>query len=293
VKVTDFEAAGKPDTGEIHCFCRKGRMMMRLITRLCSTLALVLGLGTSAVADPFFFTTGNPDGRIGMASRPDSADGSKTEIEAGDDFLLGQQTLLYGAIFTGLIPVDTALTDIGTVRVQIYRVFPNDSDTTRTPNVPTRTNSPGDVELPADAAMQSGDRSNVDGNLTFTFVVRQLNYQLDNSVINGIYPLPNQTTGGEGPVTGWLAQFIVLFTDEFVLPADQYFIVPQIELLNGKGEFLWVSAPRDPPPFSGDLQTWIRNSDLDPDWLRVGTDIVGGTTFNASFSLFGETFPDQ
>ena len=33
---------------------------------------------------------------------------------------------------------------------------------------------------------------------------------------------------------------------------------------------------------------WVRDADLEPDWLRVGTDIVGGTTFNASFSLFGE-----
>jgi hypothetical protein len=264
-------------------------MSMRLIVRLLSTMVLVLGLGCPAHADPFFFTTGNPDGRIGIASRPESADGSKIEIEAADDFILNRQTLLYGAVFTGLTPPDLDLSDIGKVKVEIYRVFPNDSDTTRTPNVPTRTNSPADVELPADAAQQSGDRSTVAGTLAFTFVVLQTHYQVDNSVINGINPLPNQNTGGEGPVTGWLTQFIVLFTDEFVLNPDHYFIVPQIEVLNGKGDFLWLSAPRDPPPFSGDLQAWIRNSELDPDWLRVGTDIVGGTTFNASFSLLGET----
>src|SRR5438876_1151098 len=137
--------------------------------------------------------------------------------------------------------------------------------------------------VPADAAMLSGDRSNEDGNLVFAFVVIQDHYQIANSVINGI----SLNTGGEGPVAGWLTQFIVLFTDEFVLDPDHYFIVPQIEVLNGLGEFLWASAPRNPPPFTGDLQTWIRNSDLDPDWLRVGTDIVGGTTFNASFSLSG------
>jgi hypothetical protein len=34
---------------------------------------------------------------------------------------------------------------------------------------------------------------------------------------------------------------------------------------------------------------WIRNADLEPDWLRVGTDIVGDTTFNGSFSLSGTT----
>lgn len=264
---------------------------MRPIRRWLGTMMVVLGLGAPAFADPFFFTTGNADGRIGMASRPESADGSKSEIEAADDFILTQQTLLYGAIFTGLMPAGFELTDVGTIKVQIYRVFPNDSDTARTPHVPTRTNSPADVELPADAAMQSGDRASVDGNLVFGFVVLNDRARIDNSVINGIKPLPDQNTGGEGPVTGWLTQFIVVFTDEFVLDPDHYFIVPQIEVLNGKGEFLWVSAPRDPPPFTGDLQAWIRNAKLDPDWLRVGTDIVGGTTFNASFSLFGETAP--
>ena len=45
------------------------------------------------------------------------------------------------------------------------------------------------------------------------------------------------------------------------------------------------------PPGFTDLQEWIRNDQLAPDWLRVGTDIVGGTTpptFNGTFSLVGE-----
>jgi len=46
--------------------------------------------------------------------------------------------------------------------------------------------------------------------------------------------------------------------------------------------------------FTGDLQMWIRNADLEPDWLRVGGDIVGptpaaGPKFNGSFSLTGTT----
>jgi hypothetical protein len=44
-----------------------------------------------------------------------------------------------------------------------------------------------------------------------------------------------------------------------------------------------------------DLQSWIRNEDLAPDWLRIGTDIVGGTTpptFNAAFSISGQTVPE-
>jgi len=39
-----------------------------------------------------------------------------------------------------------------------------------------------------------------------------------------------------------------------------------------------------------DLQAWTRDANLDPDWLRIGTDIVGGNpapTFNGAFSLTG------
>ena len=86
-------------------------------------------------------------------------------------------------------------------------------------------------------------------------------------------------------------RFNVLFTTPFDLPADHYFFVPQIELSNG--DFLWLSAPRPivapGTPFAQDLQTWIRNDPgIAPDWLRVGTDVVGNTTFNASFEVFGD-----
>jgi hypothetical protein len=43
------------------------------------------------------------------------------------------------------------------------------------------------------------------------------------------------------------------------------------------------------------LQAWIRNSNLSPDWLRIGTDIVGGATpptFSMTYSLSGETVPE-
>jgi hypothetical protein len=41
---------------------------------------------------------------------------------------------------------------------------------------------------------------------------------------------------------------------------------------------------------------WVRNSALDPDWLRVGTDIVGPVngvtpTFNGTFSFSGTAVP--
>jgi hypothetical protein len=55
-------------------------------------------------------------------------------------------------------------------------------------------------------------------------------------------------------------------------------------------------APGTPFPAGfTDLQSWMRNTNLAPDWLRVGTDIVGGSpapTFNAAFSLNGTTIPE-
>ncbi len=103
-------------------------------------------------------------------------------------------------------------------------------------------------------------------------------------------------TGGDGPVTGEEVQFDVLFTQPFMLPADHYFFVPTMDVAGG--EFLWLSAPKPivapGTPFTPELQSWIRDEDLAPDWLRVGTDIVGGSpapTFNAAFSLTG-TVPE-
>jgi hypothetical protein len=265
---------------------------MRLIPRLLSTLVLLLGLAAPAVAQPFLFTTGAPDGRIGVATRPQSADGSRIEVQAADDFVLQQPTLIYGAAFTGLMNPGFLPSDLGDIKVEIYRVFPTDSDDTRTPIVPTRMNSPADVEFSGDLALSEGHRSLSEGTLKFVYAVVQDGYPIDNTVINGIFPKPSQMTGGEGPRRGWLTTFVVIFETEFILPADHYFIVPQIEVLNGLSDFLWISAARDPanPLFPGDLQSCVRNSELEPDWLRIGSDIVGDTTFNQSFSLIGEIF---
>jgi hypothetical protein len=41
------------------------------------------------------------------------------------------------------------------------------------------------------------------------------------------------------------------------------------------------------PPGFTDLQSWTRDEFLDPDWLRVGTDITHQGPFNATFSLTG------
>lgn len=245
-----------------------------------------------ACADPFSFSTGLVTGQMAVASRPDA--GGNTEREAADDFLLAQLTTLTGATFTGLLVNPTgAPLSLGEIAIEIYRIFPNDSNVGRTSGaptfsttqVPTRVNSPSDVAFDSRSSMVAGD-------LSFTETTLAGSFTAANSVLNGINPKPNQTTGGEGAVTGVEVRFDITFTHPFDLPADHYFFVPQVQVTNG--EFYWLSGTRPlvapGTPFTPDLQSWIRSSALDPDWLRVGTDIVGGQappTFNQAFTLTG------
>jgi hypothetical protein len=249
---------------------------------------------TPSNADTLLFSTGSPDGKMAVATRPESA--GKFEIEAGDDFIFSNTTQINSATFTGLLPPGSNLNNVSDVVVEIYRVFPNDSNVARTsgpptfstPQVPTRVNSPSDV------AFASRD-SAAANQLTFNASVLASSFMAANSVQpGGIHPIPGQTTGGNGQVTGQEVTFSVVFTTPFVLPADHYFFVPQVGL--NDGNFLWLSAPRPitggTGPFVGDLQAWTRDQMLDPDWLRVGADIVGPTpatapTFNLTFSLTG------
>ena len=184
--------------------------------------------------------------------------------------------------------------DIGEVVVEIYRVFPKDSSDPPSGNVPTRVNSPSDVAF--------GERVNGTG----------LSFSTDDmgpfSVLNSVQPgginsKPNQTTGGDGLVTGEEVKVNITFTTPFTLAADHYFFVPQVEVADLDADhprnFLWLSAakpieaPGTPlPPGFTDLQSWTRDEMLDPDWLRVGSDIVGAGAFNAAFSLTGNTVPE-
>jgi hypothetical protein len=266
-----------------------------------SGAAVLLGLMTAAptAADPFFFSTGNVTNLIATAARP--AIGGKFEIESADDFVTTGPTSITSATFTGLLTGGATVANVGEVVVEIYRVFPNDSDVGRTsgppifstPQVPTRVNSPSDVALDA--------RDTAAGDLTFS--TRVLNNGNPFTALNsvqpgGIHPLPGVTTGGDGQITGQEVEFDVTFTTPFSLSPDHFFFVPQVQVTGG--EFLWLSGTRPlvPSPFPPgvtDLQSWTRDeispNNLAPDWLRIGQDIVDGSpfpTFNAAFSLVGE-----
>jgi hypothetical protein len=239
-----------------------------------------------------------PNNLMAVATRP--ATGGQFEIEAGDDFFLGSETRITSASFVGLlVPTDGTIPTITDIVAEVYRVFPLDSDPNRTPNVPTRMNSPSDVAFDS--------RDSADGQLTFTSSVLSSTFTALNSVQpGGIHPSPMQTTGGNGPLTGIEVQINLTFISNFDLPGDHFFFVPQVAL--DSGQFYWLSASR---PISGndihgnpttpfpagvtDLQSWTRDQFLDPDWLRVGQDIVGGTpfpTFNQAFSLDGTVVPE-
>src|SRR6476660_5400554 len=109
------------------------------------TLAFAAYFAAAGRADHFSFSTGSPDGKLGALSRPAGSEGLETET--ADDFVLTQATVVSGATMHGLIPAGAPVSSVGRGEVEIYHIFPVDSDAARTPSVPSRTNSPSDVEI--------------------------------------------------------------------------------------------------------------------------------------------------
>jgi len=261
---------------------------MRTIARMAVTLIAGVSLATPALAGSFFFSTGTPDGRLGaLSQRPSSG---RLETETADDFILTQSTIITGATIVGLIPSGAPLSNISNVEVEFYHRFPNDSVDPPSGNVPSRANSPSDVEI--DEATRDGNEAT----LGFVASLVNANFSVANTVVNGINKKPSSTTLGEGEASGEEVAIDIIFSPPVILPPDHYFFRPEVALTDGG--FLYLSAPRPivspGTPFMGDLQAWIRNSDLAPDWLRIGTDIIGGATpptFNMTFSLTGASLP--
>jgi hypothetical protein len=253
-----------------------GRIMAPLI---------LLGALVSGPADatPFTFSTGNPDGRMATSSRMGIPGGVASET--ADDFVLTSQTRITGATFYGLLPSSVSLVSFTQLQVAFYNVFPLDSTSPPSGNVPTRVNSPADSDI------SGARRDSSAGSLSYSTEILSPGFTAANSVIFGIHPGPNALTGGEGPQSGEEIGIGVTFTTPVILDAGHYFFRPQM-LVTG-GDLLWLSAPRPiispGTPFLPDLQSWIRDDNLAPDWLRIGTDITGQGPFNAAFSLAGET----
>src|SRR6266481_4232148 len=88
-------------------------------TPLALAVASVLGglflLEASASAASFFFTTGDPDGKVATLSRPASA--GKLQTETADDFTPPTATVINQATFTGLLPLGAPLSIVGNVEI--------------------------------------------------------------------------------------------------------------------------------------------------------------------------------
>jgi hypothetical protein len=152
-------------------------MSLRVFSPL--VIAIILTWSGPAIAVPFFFSTGNPDGLIGTASRPASV--GMLEIESADDFVVssGNALKLTSATFQGLLPLGAPLSSsVADVRVEIYRVFPKDSANPPSGNVLTRVNSPSDVAF--------ASRESVAGELSFTPGILSPSFSVANSVLTGI-----------------------------------------------------------------------------------------------------------
>jgi hypothetical protein len=264
-------------------------MTMRTGIRLLAALGLAIALPAQASADPFFFSTGDPDGKIATLSR--TASTGKLETETADDFVTtAPSTTITNATFTGLLVGGATTANIKDVEIELYHVFPIDSTSPPDNRVLTRMNSPSDNNFAAaDATL---------GQLSFTTTLLNSNFTAANSVVNGIHASPSQFTGGEGQVTGQEVQFNLSFATPFVLGPDHVFFRPEVDL-GSAGDFLWLSAPKPilPPgtPFGNDLQSWIRNDGtgaLGPDWERIGTDVTHQGPFNAAFSISGTAVPE-
>jgi len=256
---------------------------------LKSLAVLVFGCfagAASAQDTKVTINTGNPDGKLGALSVPASLDHQETET--ADDFNLRQLTVISSASIIGVIPAGTPLSNIKSVEVEFYHVFPVDSNPNLSGNVPSRANSPSDHEI------GTATRDSSKGTLAFNVSPLDSSFTVGQTVINGIHKLtPGGTTitHGEGQETGEEVRIDITFTTPVILPADNYFFRPEVEVTDGR--FLFVSAPRPIVApgilIPGDRQAWIRNHDLTPDWLRIGTDIIAGNppTFNMTFSLTG------
>jgi hypothetical protein len=261
---------------------------------VCLMTPVLVCFLTSAALGATIYNNLTQNNVMGIATRPSSP--GVFEIEGADDFFLNSQTLITSATIVGLIvPGSAGSPAISDIVAEMYRIFPVDSNAVRIPNVPTRTNSPSDVAFDS--------RDSGASQLTFTTSVIAPTFTVLNTVQpGGIHASPLQTTGGNGPLTGQEVQITLTFLTPFNLAAGHLFFVPQVALTNG-AQFYWLSASR---PISGagttpfpvgvtDLQAWTRDDALDPDWLRVGMDIVGGATpptFNTAFSLDGTVVPE-
>jgi hypothetical protein len=222
---------------------------------------VALSTTTAAQDTKFFVSTGNTDGKLGALSRRPSTD--KKETETADDFDLKKTTVITGATITGMIVPATPLANIADVEVEMYHVFPLDS-VAPSGNVPSRLNSPSDVEI------ASATRDARQGTLRFTTVLLDPNFLVKNTVVNGINKKPFNITHGEEQATGAEVEIDITFTNPILLPAGHYFFRPEVMVTDG--DFL-SCRPRDPSfPLGRPSRAICKRGSATPICRRIGSE---------------------
>src|SRR5262245_34596051 len=150
-------------------------------------LALTACLAAPLWADRSVFETGSPTHQLASLSRRPSI--GKAETETADDFPLQETTVITGAKIFGLIPLETPMENIRDVEVEVYQIFSKDnSDVNRTSgppnfstqNVPTRVNSPADVEI------DTATRARSEGTLAISPTVLNESFTVGATVVNSL-----------------------------------------------------------------------------------------------------------
>src|SRR5262245_39151261 len=196
-----------------------------------AALALLACLGTTAWADTFFFSTGSPNGLLGALSRRPSP--GNIETETADDFLLQETTVIKSATITGLLPTGTPVGSIKDVEVEVYHIFPADSDVGRTsgspnfstPGVPHRNNAPYDVEI------DTATRDRLAGTLSILPRILSAAFTANLTVVN--VDRFSMGAGSAGPITGEEVEIAITFTNPIILPSGHYFFRPEVLLTSG------------------------------------------------------------
>ena len=249
-------------------------------------LPFILLTGSALAAETVLYDNDFPDGKVAVASG-----GAFFENETADDFVLAKTSQITSGSFTGLIPKGVSIDRVG---IEIYGRVTSEP---LLKAVPTRVNSPTDEGLP-------GTIRETGAGLTYSSSLLNNGVGVANSVVADIFPgntSADTITGGEGGASGQEVRFnfSVNPNNPLTLGPGHYFFVPTVDLSDG--DFLWLSAGRPigdfgSTPISPDLQAWTRDGFLAPDWLRVGTDIIGPeqdpATYNAAFRLVGQVVPE-
>ena len=242
----------------------------------------------------YSFSTGDPDGKIATASRPESTENSRSSPRM---ISCSPTTSITSATFTGLVPGGGERPPTSSSRSIAY--FPRLGcrphqrvAAVLDVEVPTRVNSPSDVAfLEADSAT---------GGLVLDQGARGDLHRKQLGETGGIYPEPESDTGGNGAVTGEEVRFDRELHRRLAPPRQPLFL--RASGRAGQRQFLLaVGAEADrlagtpfPPGFT-DLQSWTRD---DSARSRLAAHRHGhrgrrpAPTFNAAFSLAGSAVPE-